>query len=526
MGIDCNPKKMFSNSKFYKLIFDYFYKLINYILHIVKMFKKVALHIQIIIALIVGSLFGALFAVNQNLIVIKNIDEGRITTTELTSWDSFKFIIGNEEINFNKSEKQKIFKSFEKLNSNKITVEYIKGNDTYKLENIVAIEKEKTLPIRIKWIGTLFIRLLSFLAIPLVISSLIVGAASLDNIKKLGRIGLRTFAIYVTTTAIAITIGLGIANIMEPGKQVDNSSKELLLGSYETKDTENAVQNLDIDVIDFFVNIVPKNPLEAIASGEMLQIVFASIIFGITLTFVEKRYSEPVLAFFEGVSQTMIKMVDIIMLMAPIGVFALISATIADFGFNILYTLIWYCLAVVIGLLIQTTIVYGGIVSIFGKIGIGKFFSGLKNAQAIAFSTSSSAATLPITFDCVENNLGVKKEISGFVLPLGATINMDGTALYQGVAAVFIAQVYGLDLNLTQQLTVVLTAVLASIGTAPVPGVGLIMLVLILDAVNVPKEGIALILGVDRILDMLRTVTNVTGDSAVVVAINGLESKK
>jgi Na+/H+-dicarboxylate symporter len=359
-----------------------------------------------------------------------------------------------------------------------------------------------------------------------VIASLIVGAASLDDIKKLGRVGLRTFSIYVMTTAIAITIGLTIANVIQPGNRVDAESKERLLGTFKEESAEKAVQSLDIDVIDFFVNIVPKNPIEAIATGEMLQIVFAAIMFGITLTFVEKKYSKPVLSFFEGVSQVMIKMVDIIMLIAPFGVFALIAATIADFGFNILYTLIWYGLAVIVGLLIQTYLIYGSLVGLFGKIGVGKFYMGLRNAQAIAFSTSSSAATLPITFDCVENKLGVKKQVSGFVLPLGATINMDGTALYQGVAAVFIAQVYGIDLNLSQQLTIVLTAVLASIGTAPVPGVGLIMLVMILDAVNIPKEGIALILGVDRILDMIRTVTNVTGDSAVAVAINGLETKK
>ena len=216
-------------------------------------------------------------------------------------------------------------------------------------------------------------------------------------------------------------------------------------------------------------------------------------------------------------------MVDIIMKIAPYGVFALIAATIADFGFNILSTLIWYCLAVIIGLLIQTYLVYGSIVKIFSKITLKQFFSDIRNAQAIGFSTSSSAATLPITIDCVENKMGIKKEISGFVLPLGATINMDGTALYQGVAAIFIAQVYGFDLNIAEQLTIVLTAVLASIGTSPVPGVGIIMLVMILNAINVPAEGIALIIGVDRILDMMRTITNVTGDAAVTVAIAGTE---
>jgi Na+/H+-dicarboxylate symporter len=257
----------------------------------------------------------------------------------------------------------------------------------------------------------------------------------------------------------------------------------------------------------------------------MLQIVFFAVMFGITLTFISRKKSKVVIKFFAGVSQTMIKMVDIIMKIAPYGVFALISATIAEFGFGIITTLIWYIVAVLLGLLIHTTLVYGSIVSFLGKMNPFTFFKGMRNAMAIGFSTSSSAATLPITFDCVENNLGVPKQISGFVLPLGATINMDGTALYQGVAAVFIAQVYGIDLNLTQQLTIVITAVLASIGTAPVPGVGIIMLVMILNAVHIPPEGIALIIGVDRILDMCRTITNVTGDASVAVAISGTESK-
>jgi Na+/H+-dicarboxylate symporter len=201
------------------------------------------------------------------------------------------------------------------------------------------------------------------------------------------------------------------------------------------------------------------------------------------------------------------------------------AATIADFGFEILTTLIWYIFAVVLGLTLQVFIVYAPMVKVFGKISIFHFLKSMRNAQAIGFSTSSSAATLPVTFDCVENNLGVSKKVTGFVLPLGATINMDGTALYQGVAAIFISQVYGFDLDIYQQLTIVFTAVLASIGTAPVPGVGIIMLVMILQSVNIPPEGIALILGVDRILDMIRTITNITGDAAVCVTVAGTENQ-
>jgi proton glutamate symport protein len=226
-----------------------------------------------------------------------------------------------------------------------------------------------------------------------------------------------------------------------------------------------------------------------------------------------------VIGFFAGMSDVMVKMVDFIMIMAPYGVFALIAATVADFGFEIISTLVWYIFAVLLGLSLQTLIIYPSILKIFTKRKIKDFFVGIRDAQIIAFSTSSSAATLPITMECVEENLKVPKRISGFVLPLGATINMDGTALYQGVAAVFIAQVYGIDLSITDQLTIVITAVLASIGTAPVPGVGIIMLVMILQAVHIPPQGIALIIGVDRILDMARTVSNVSGDAAVTVAV-------
>jgi Na+/H+-dicarboxylate symporter len=213
------------------------------------------------------------------------------------------------------------------------------------------------------------------------------------------------------------------------------------------------------------------------------------------------------------------------MFIAPLGVFALISATVAEFGFNILQTLIWYMASVLLGLFIHTAGTYSLIIKLFSKLNVVSFFKGMRKAQAIAFSTSSSAATLPVNMECVEENLGVSKSVTSFVLPLGATINMDGTALYQGVAAVFIAQVFGIELSFIQQLTIVLTATLASIGTAPVPGVGIIMLVIILKAVGIPEEGIALILGVDRILDMCRTVTNITGDAAVAVAIASSEKE-
>ena len=363
------------------------------------------------------------------------------------------------------------------------------------------------------------------IAIPLVLASLTVGAASLGDIKKFARIGGKTIAFYLVTTAIAISIGLAMANIIQPGKKIDSYTKERMLSAYSEDISQNIDQVADYDIINMIVNIVPKNPLKALADGEMLQIVFFAVMLGVVLSLIKKESAEPVLNFFNGLSDAMIRLVDIIMIIAPFAVFTLISATVAQFGFSILQTLIWYMAAVIVGLFIQTTGTYALIVKLFSKIKVSSFFRGMRKAQAIAFSTSSSAATLPVNMECLEENLGVSKSVTSFVLPLGATINMDGTALYQGVAAVFIAQVFGIELNFVQQLTIVLTATLASIGTAPVPGVGIIMLVIILKAVGIPEVGIALILGVDRILDMCRTVTNITGDAAVAVAIASSEKE-
>ncbi len=499
-----------------------------------KLLKKIPLHTQIIIALILGAVFGSIFSVDHFKLKVIYREDGKQKETYVKSWDEIRFIVpeDGEEKNlrsFGRDDQIQIIKFYKKMSrlERKLSVfAVVKNGKEKRIENVLAVKNIDTPATYIRPVGTVFIRLLSFLAIPLVIASLIIGAASLEDIKKLGRIGGRTFLIYLSTTAVAITIGLTAANLIKPGKQIDEGTKNRLLGEYQS-DTEAAIESeLDIDIIDFFVNIVPKNPINAMADGNMLQIVFFAVLFGITLTFIQKSKAQPVIGFFNGVSETMIKMVDFIMLLAPYGVFALISATIAEFGFSIITTLIWYIFAVILGLLLQTTVVYSLLVKFFGKMNLLHFFKGIRNAQAIGFSTSSSAATLPVTFECTEKNLGLPKQVTGFVLPLGATINMDGTALYQGVAAVFIGQVYGLDLDITQQLTVVLTAVLASIGTAPVPGVGIIMLVMILQAVHIPAEGIALILGVDRILDMMRTVTNVTGDASVAAAIAGLEARK
>ena len=384
--------------------------------------------------------------------------------------------------------------------------------------------------------GKIFINLLKLIAVPLVLSSLITGVASLSDLKKLSRIGGRTISIYITTTAVAVTIGLLAVNILQPGTTVPDEMKTKLQETYQSSVSgrvEAAEEVKERSVLQPVVDMVPSNFFNSASNNRnMLQVVFVAIIIGIALIQISKSKAKPVLDFFEGINELVIKLVDNIMLIAPFGVFALIADTITSIAgdnvknvLELLGALGFYMFAVIIGLTLQTLFTYTLVLKLFSKISIKKFYQGLAPAQLLAFSTSSSGATLPVTMERCEEKLGVSEEVSSFVLPLGATINMDGTALYQAVAAVFIAQTLGMDLTLGAQLTIVLTAVLASIGTAAVPGAGVIMLVIILEAISVPSAGIALILGVDRILDMLRTVTNVTGDASVAVAVASSEGE-
>ena len=384
--------------------------------------------------------------------------------------------------------------------------------------------------------GKIFINLLKLIAVPLVLSSLITGVASLSDLKKLSRIGGKTITIYIATTAIAVTIGLITVNLLEPGETVPDDMKIKLQNTYQSAASgklEAAEEVKDRSIRQPIVDMVPSNFFSSASNNRnMLQVVFVAIIIGIALIQIPKEKSRPVLEFMEGINDLVIKLVDNIMLMAPIGVFALIADTITSVAGNdinnvieLLSALGFYMLAVIFGLIIQMLITYSTVLKLFSKMSLKKFYQGIAPAQLLAFSTSSSGATLPVTMERCEEELGVSEEVSSFVLPLGATINMDGTALYQAVAAVFIAQTLGMDLTLGAQLTIVLTAVLASIGTAAVPGAGIIMLVIILEAIGVPSAGIALILGVDRILDMMRTVTNVTGDASVAVAVAASENQ-
>lgn len=384
--------------------------------------------------------------------------------------------------------------------------------------------------------GTVFLNLLKLIAIPLVLASLISGVASLADIRKLSRIGGKTIGIYLATTAVAVTIGLVVVNVLQPGKAVPEEVRAQLQTVYAEETAaraDAAAEAMERGPLQVIVDMVPENIFFSVTDNRnMLQVVFFAIFLGIGIIQIDQEKAKPVLGFFEGLNDVVIRLVDVIMLMAPIGVFGLMARTInlvaqdnLDQVLELLAGLGFYCIVVVLGLLLQVLVTYLPMLRMFTPIPLKTFFSALAPAQLLAFSTSSSAATLPVTMERCEEKLGVSEEVSSFVLPLGATINMDGTALYQAIAAVFIAQTVGLNLDLTAQLTIILTAVLASIGTAAVPGAGIIMLVIILEAVNVPSAGIALILGVDRILDMLRTVVNITGDATVATIVAASEGQ-
>ncbi len=388
----------------------------------------------------------------------------------------------------------------------------------------------------IKPFGDIVIRMLQSIAIPLVLASFIVGITGLNNVSKLSRMGGKTIAIYMVTTMFAITIGLIVVNIIAPGKTLSPEIQQELMASYQDNIGDRgaaADEFLERSPLQFLVDIVPSNFFSAASSNaNMLQVVFVALIIGIGLIQISSKKAKPLIDFFDSLNEVIIRIVDLIMITAPYAVFALIAAVIVDLSgddpsrtLDLLTALGWYTIAVIIGLLLHASIIYFSLFKLFSKMRLIDFLKGIRPAILLGFSTSSSVATLPVTMERVEKNLGVKEEVSSFVLPVGATINMDGTSLYQAVAAVFIAQAVGIDLSIAQQLTIVLMATLASIGAAGVPGAGIIMLVIVLQAINVPVEGIALILGVDRILDMCRTAVNITGDAAVSVAVASMENQ-
>ncbi len=374
--------------------------------------------------------------------------------------------------------------------------------------------------------GTIFINLLKLIAVPLVLVSLISGITNLKDVSKLSRMGLRTILLYILTTVIAISIGLVIVNITKPGKIFPEEKVMEFKQKYADNVKQKQAAAIDVkqnSPLQFMVDLVPSNIFGAMTDNtKMLKVIFFALLFGVSMIMLPEGKAAPVKVFIDSANDIVLKMIDIIMKMAPFGVFALLAALIVDVaGDNLKDTvslfaaLGMYSLTVILGLLFMIFAVYPFIIRFFTKIKYRKFLKALTPVQLLAFSTSSSAATLPLTMETAEKELGISNETASFVLPLGATINMDGTSLYQAVAAVFLAQVYGMDLTLAQQLTIILTATLASIGSAAVPGAGMVMLVIVLTAVGIPTEGIALIFAVDRPLDMMRTAVNVTGDSTI-----------
>jgi len=376
-------------------------------------------------------------------------------------------------------------------------------------------------------IGELFMRLIKMVIVPLVFSSLLVGVASLGDVRKLGKLGGKTLGTYLLTTAIAVTVGLMVAHTVQPGKFIAESDRAQLLAQFGGSVGDKVDQAAEApSAIENILGIIPVNPVESFAQGNMLQIIFFAAIFGIALTMMGASESQIVVQLFDRVQQAMVLIIHMVMYIAPFGVAALIAKVVGMSGFSMLKALMVYALTVILGLTIHGGLIYGGLVKLFTPLGWKDFMKGARPAQLIAFSTSSSSAALPVTMECAEEKLGVSNSISSFVLPLGSTVNMDGTALYQGVAAIFIAQVFNIDLTIGAQLGIVLTATMASIGAAGVPGAGMVTLAMVLTASGIPQVGIALILGVDRLLDMFRTGVNVTGDLAVTAVMAATEGEK
>ncbi|MEH6512601.1 MAG: dicarboxylate/amino acid:cation symporter [Maribacter arcticus] len=371
----------------------------------------------------------------------------------------------------------------------------------------------------IKPFGNIFINSLKLIAVPLILASLIKGVSDLKDISKLSKMGGRTIAIYILTTVIAVTIGLGVVNIVKPGASISEETRTELVENYKG-DAEaiksKADKQKESGPLQALEDLVPSNIFQAASdNGNMLQVIFFAIFFGIGLILIPEEQSSPVKKFFDGFNEVILKLIDLIMLAAPFGVFALLAALVVESpSLDLFKALAWYAFCVVLGLTLMLG-VYLLLVWVVTKTSPSTFMKGMSPAQLLAFSTSSSAATLPVTMERVEEHLGVDEEVTSFVLPIGATINMDGTSLYQAVAAVFIAQTFGMDLSLSAQLGIIVTATLASIGSAAVPGAGMVMLVIVLAQAGIPEAGLALIFAVDRPLDMCRTVINVSGDATV-----------
>ncbi len=371
----------------------------------------------------------------------------------------------------------------------------------------------------IKPFGTMFINALKLIAMPLILGSLIKGVSDLKDISKLSVMGGRTIGLYICTTVLAVVIGLILVNTIAPGNTIKESTRKDLMETYQEKAKQKmdaAAEQKESGPLQPLVDLVPDNIFNATTSNRnMLQVIFFAIIFGIGLILIPEKKAKPVKDFFDSFNEVILKFIDLIMITAPYGIFALLAALVVESpSFDLFQALGMYAITLITGLVILI-VVYIILVKLFTGKSPLFFMKGISPAQLVAFSTSSSAATLPVTMERVEKHLGVDKEVSSFVLPIGATINMDGTSVYQAIAAVFIAQAFGMDLSISTQLGIIVTASLASIGAAAVPSAGMIMLVMVLGQAGIPEAGLALIFAVDRPLDMCRTITNITGDATV-----------
>lgn len=370
----------------------------------------------------------------------------------------------------------------------------------------------KSLALALAPVGALFLNAIKMLIVPLVFVSLVAGITAMSDSAKLGRISVKTIAIYLITTAFAVSIGLAFGTLFSPGEGMNMVAS----GSEEAKQAPSLVQIL--------VGLVPTNPVMAFAEGNILQIIVFAIALGVSMNLVGEK-AAPVVRLFDSLAEVFYKLTDLVMRFAPIGVFALIAGVVASHGIEVLLPLAGVIGVIYLASIAHMLLVYGGLIGGLARLSPLRFFRGIAPALAVAFSTSSSSGTLPVSIECARKNLGVSQGVAGFVLPVGATINMDGTAIYQGVLALFIAQAFGVDLNAGQYLMIILTATLASVGTAGVPGAGLIMLGLVLTSVGLPLEGVALIAGIDRILDMARTTVNVAGDLMTTTLVGSSEQE-
>jgi Na+/H+-dicarboxylate symporter len=491
--------------------------------------KKFPLHLKILIGMVLGVVFGLIMSkmgvpVNQETQKIKEYKslladyqrQKESINDRLIKLDEFfaKGLGAKSDL----LEKETLQQNLKNIN---------KEIASLKPKTRIANSKGKTFIINwIKPWGTIFVNLLKLIAIPLIVASLLKGISDLKDISKFAKIGGRSILIYIGTTIVAITIGLFAVNIVKPGSGISKETINQLTETYAgnssiEKKISTASQQIESGPLDFLVDMVPSNLFDALShNGSMLQVIFFIIFFGIAMLLVPEEKSKPIKDFFDGLNDIVLKMVDLIMLGAPFAVFALLATVVVSSeSTEILVRLLAYASTVVAGLFLMI-VFYSFLVAVFTKKNPFWFLKQLAPAQLLAFTTSSSAATLPVTIERVEEHIGVDKEVSSFVLPVGATINMDGTSLYQAVAAVFIAQALHVDLTLMDQMTIILTALMASIGSAAVPGAGMVMLVIVLQAIGkfTPEQiaiGLTLIFAVDRPLDMLRTTINVTGDATV-----------